>query len=424
MSPLDQKAAHQDAYGNIKVPNFDTLAPSLSADTDWRGVPENGSQVIWSSLTGLPVLGLPTAGNSSFTLNTGYMTTDCQTRGEESDYLYRDMQDFNYTVGGGWSGANFAISGLIVTYYGAPAANFVFRAIGSSPETEKRTLTVANCTAYMHYVEQEVQCGGRSCRSVRVRPAQIPAGHVSPIWDNAVVKANMTEYTPLNGLAQKDSMVLQFFKNFINATNPSQACSTSACPMSGVEGFLVQPENPFNVRDIPLIWQQGDEIVSQRMTQLINTYWLNSIAPYSLTGNFALPLTAENLAFQYNTDSVSGFINTAEVVIRYRIEWMVILLIASAVMFACGCYSTVVGMKRKGPEILDSFTALLRDNPYVKDVGYTSMDDAAEQAKRLRRTIVRLGDVRPDHEIGHVAIAASGAEGFLVGNLSPKKLYD
>ena len=281
------------------------------------------------------------------------------------------------------------------------------------------------CTAYMHYLEQEVRCEGRICRSLRVRPAAAPAAHVSAIYDNARVKANMTEYTPLNGLAQRDALVLQFFKNFINSTSPSAGCALTTCPASGVEGYLIDPTNPFTLRGSDrLIWKQGEELISQRMTQLINTYWLNSIAPYSLTGNFSLPTTASNLAFGYNTDSVMGSTDTTETVIRCNIEWLVILIIASAVMFICGIYSTIMGMKRRGPEILDSFTSLLRDNPHVHDPGYSSMDDAAEQAKRLRNTIVRLGDVRPDHEVGHVAIAASSANGVLVGPMSPKKLYD
>ena len=422
ISSSDSKASHQDPYGNIKVPVFDALSKSVGSNaSEWRDVPDNG-KVVWSSLTGLPVLGLPAAANSSLTLNTGYMTTSCRTRHEATDLLFRDMNDFNFTAGGGWSGSNFAISGLIVTYYGAPAANFVFRALESG--SGNSTLTTANCAIYMHYVEQEVRCQGRVCRSLRARAAPTPAGHVSPLYENSVVKANMTEYSPLNCLAQNDAMVLQFFKNFINSTDPNAGCATTSCPLSGVEGYLVAPENPFTVRGNVSIWEQGDELVSQRMTQLINTYWVNSIAPYSLTGNFSLPSTTSNLAFGYNTDSFMGTTETTEIVIRCNTEWMAILLIASAVMFACGIYSTVMGMRRRGPEILDSFTSLLRDNPNVHDPGYSSMDDAADQAKRLRNTIVRLGDVRPDHEVGHVAIAASGANGVLVGPLSRKKLYD
>jgi hypothetical protein len=219
-------------------------------------------------------------------------------------------------------------------------------------------------------------------------------------------------------------MVLNFFKNFINATNPSQACGTTSCPMSGVEGYLIDPSNPFNVVGSPLIWQQGDDLVSRRMTQLINTYWLNSIAPYSHTGNFSGPVNSTQLAYRYNTDSMMGTIETRQVVIKVNMEWMVILLVTAAVMLFCGIYTVVMTMRRRGPDILDNFTALLRNNPYVRDPGYSSMDDAVEQAKRLRDTVVRLGDVRPDDEVGHVAVAATGAGGISVGPLSARKSYD
>jgi hypothetical protein len=72
---------------------------------------------------------------------------------------------------------------------------------------------------------------------------------------------------------------------------------------------------------------------------------------------------------------------------------------------------------------LDNFTALVRDNPYVRDPGYSSMDHAIDQAKRLRNTVVRLGDVRPGDEVGHVAIAASETNGLVVGQQDAKRLY-
>jgi hypothetical protein len=195
--------------------------------------------------------------------------------------------------------------------------------------------------------------------------------------------------------------------------------------MSGVEGYLVDPSNPFNVVGTPLIWQQGDELVSQRMTQMINTYWLNSVAPYSHTGNFTGPVVgSQSPAYRYNTDSVIGAIETTQVVIKVNLEWMIILLVTAAVMLFCGIYTVIMSMRRRGPDILDNFSALLRDNPYVRDSGCSSMDDAVDQAKRLRNTVVRLGDVRPDDEIGHVAIAATGSGGLIVAPLSAKKSYD
>ena len=353
------------------------------------------------------------------------MTTDCQVSGENTELLYRDMANITFSIGGGWSGSNFAISSQALAFYGAPAASFIFRAVGAEPDSTETTTTLstANCTVYMNYVEQDVRCAGRSCRTVRARAAPAPASHIPSIYDDRPIKANLTEYSPLSGLAQNDTMVTQFFKNFVNATNPSQACDTVSCPMSGVEGYLTDPNNPFNVQGTPPIANLGNEVVSLRMAQLVNTYWLNSIAPYSLTGNFSgVGGDVNNLAFRYNTDSIIGTRETSQKVVKVHLAWMAILIITASVMMGCGIYTVVLTMRRRGPDILDNFSALLRNNPYVEDPGYHSMDDAADQALRLKNTVVRLGDVRPQDEIGHIAIASSGS-GFNVRPLSVKRMY-
>lgn len=103
-SSAASKASSQDLFGNIKIPILDTLP----GNSDWRNVP--GTQdVVWSSLTGIPVYQPPTSGVSSFTMNTGYMTTDCVVSGEAWAHDY--MQSISNLTGalGGWSGANFAI---------------------------------------------------------------------------------------------------------------------------------------------------------------------------------------------------------------------------------------------------------------------------------------------------------------------------
>ncbi|KIW02632.1 uncharacterized protein PV09_06073 [Verruconis gallopava] len=414
------KEAHQDPYGNIKIPIYGSLPPSTGVDaTEWREIADDGSKVTWSSLTGIPIAGLPTTGISNFTMNTGYMYSTCNVDGEEADLNLLSLSNStNYAPSGGYSGANFAIAASFLTYLGAPPANFTFRALASEDFTANKTLTVANCTMSMEYVELQVRCDGATCKSLRARPAPTPATHIQSFYAEAAKKINLTDYTPLNGLAQPGVSVTSFWKNFVNSTNPSIACDTSTCTTSGIEGYLVDPNSPFSFTTTPLIWQQGNELISQRFTQLINTYWINSVAPRSTTGNFSGPTEASTNA--YNTDSFVGTIQTAQEVLKVNMVWLVILLVAAAAMFLCGIYSSLMGMRRRGPDILDSFTALLRDNPYVQDEHYSSMEDASAQARRLRNTVVQLGDVRHADEVGHVAVGWANS----TGPLDPLKMYD
>lgn len=124
------------------------------------------------------------------------------------------------------SGANFAISASIVTYLGAPQASFVFYSVALDDQGNS-TLTTANCTVAMEYVDVQVQCSGNSCKPTAARPAATPASHIQPSLQSAAAKVNMTNYTPLNGLGQTFTDVLSFWKNFVNATNPYIGCDTS-----------------------------------------------------------------------------------------------------------------------------------------------------------------------------------------------------
>jgi hypothetical protein len=73
--------------GNIKIPIYDSLPQSTGVNAkDWRNVPDAG-QVSWSSLTGIPVHGLPASGISRFTLNTGYSTAVCHNEYRVIDLL-------------------------------------------------------------------------------------------------------------------------------------------------------------------------------------------------------------------------------------------------------------------------------------------------------------------------------------------------
>lgn len=414
------KASPQDTYGHIKIPIFEKLpAPASGNNTQWRNIPDSG--VVWSSLTGIPVLGIPTSGISSFTLNTGYMSSDCSVSGQDfKSAFFKDLCDFNYTgVNGGCSGANIAVQANMILSPSSPA-NFVFYADASYPQniSETTLLTVANCTISMNYVEVQVQCQNSTCLSLAARPSTNPSTHDLRTGENI----NLTQFTPLNGLAQ-GSPVTNFWKNFVNATDAEVGCDTSFCPPSLLEGYLVDPNNTVSSGIVtPLIYVQGDEMISQRLTQLINTYWIASIAPYSITGNFTLPSPDSGSSFDYNTDSYIGSVRSQQLIITCNNAWLAILLISSLVMLLCGIAGIILDMLRQGPDILDHFGALLRDAPYVHDPGHTSMEDAVDLSNRMRHETVCLGDVYPEEDVGYVAITSSH-NGQVVGKIGNERLY-
>ena len=419
ISSADSKASHQDPYGNIKVPIYDSLPQASSLDaTGWREVPETG--VVWSSLVGIPLQGLSSTGVSNFSLNTGYMTSQCQVSGQAWSFTnYLELDSFNYTSSfGGWSGANFVVEAVLDELDSTPAS-FVFRAI--APEFQPgKNLTVANCTVYMDYVEVQVQCNSSTCRSLAARPATDPASHIGAVYlAHPSWLPNTTIWTPFNGLAQTGTQFTSFWKDFVNATNPYIGCDTSFCPLSLVEGYLLDPNNAVSPGGTSYIHERGSDLISQRLTQLINTYWIVSIAPYDITGNFTRKGAA---VYGYNTDSDVGSVQIESDVIKCDTVWLAILLLCSLAMFLCGIAGAVLGLLRRGPDILDQFGSLLRGNPYVRNTEYSSMDDAVDLSRRLRDVKVRLGDVSPEEDTGQVAIGSLEGDA-VVKRLSTRRMY-
>lgn len=143
---------------------------------------------------------------------------------------------------GGWSGGNFAIEvGLMDRF--APTY-FVFRSLALAGNVdEPKPLTVANCSANMNYVEVQVECNGSTCGSKAVRPSADPADHS---LSNLNSPLNSSQWTPLNGLGQLETMYLSPWKNFINATNLSVGCDDTFCTTSDIEGYLADPGIPYS----------------------------------------------------------------------------------------------------------------------------------------------------------------------------------
>jgi hypothetical protein len=71
------KSQHQDLWGNVKIPRFEALGSA--ADTGgWKSVPESMDADNFSSLLGLPVVGRPKEDDASFTIESTYYSTECE----------------------------------------------------------------------------------------------------------------------------------------------------------------------------------------------------------------------------------------------------------------------------------------------------------------------------------------------------------
>jgi hypothetical protein len=68
---------HEDPYGFVKIPRFEALNSSVDAE-GWKDVPSSLQPVAFSSLLGLPVIGIPRDRDALFHLESTYVTATCQ----------------------------------------------------------------------------------------------------------------------------------------------------------------------------------------------------------------------------------------------------------------------------------------------------------------------------------------------------------
>lgn len=401
------KASYQDLHGNIKIPIYEALTLSDPANSsNWRPVLSglSGEETTWSSLTGLPVYGLEKSTISRFNFNTAYMKTQCEVSGQDIHYdtSSTPFTRYNFTTLApkANSDANFAVdpkpAGPLDLF------GFIFYSLADTFTEGPGLLTTATCNVTMRYVDVRVECDGMNCRSLAVQPSANPAIH------RAVPFAPLEIASVLSGgLGQDVEHYQHFFSSFVTATDASLACDTSVCTTSGIEGYLADPNNPFTFTESPRLPDVGIALFSQRMSQLMNTYWLDSVAPFAITGNFTLHPSDNQYGIlnTYNTDSTIGTAETRVNVIKCNYAWLAILVISSITIFSCGVASAILSIKRMGPDVLDRFSTILRENPHVHDCQASSMEDSSAKAVRLRKLIVRLGDVQPNEDVGYIAIA-------------------
>lgn len=270
-------------------------------------------------------------------------------------------------------------------------------------------LTTADCTVTTSDVEAQVLCNGNFCRTSAKRLSTLPHNStnltVIELLENQRHGSSQAFWTVgVGGPSWSKSPQLLFLSPLINATTPVMDSSSHT---SAFEHYFVEPGAPFSA--VPqlsgntlALYHIGNLTFSHRLTQLFNTMWLSSAAPYALTGNFTSPSN-----HYYGVSTVGGTTSKAQTVLHCDNGWLAILVFASCVMLAAGVGTAMLDASRRGPDVLSSFAFALRDNKYVRSSLGPSMDDNADMAKRKRNVRVRFGDVHPDEDIGHVAIATS-----------------
>lgn len=405
---------------------------------------------------------------SNFTIETSYMYANCSTkpltRGKVLDYSAEDpvgslrspSHFSNATRGVANNGNGFSIAydnqhGLNST----TARNITIRSwLGlpnnaaldnSEPVTNNEQIEViseASCTITQTYVEAMVRCPSQNnCTVAKIRESRTADKAHSPLTalDGATFpKSLITRYSNLlppdiDDMQQQytSAIAKTFFDFFVNATTVKDRFF-SPQNLGPLESYFARPDAPFKASEGANgassgetgqrpVTEIGDQLFSWRLSQLMNTYWLASIEPFSVISG--IDLDAIQAGDAKPVSSTPGRMYVERIVLRCHMPYFAVLLVISLGLCAVGMEAAYLDATRRGPDVLDDFVNSLRHNPYVHvDTLGPSMQDGQEISRRLRNTVVKMGDVRPDDHVGYVAIGTPN-ERQPVQRLDPRRHY-
>ena len=455
LSPASSKNGTQDLFGNLQIPSLENLQKFSTADSDgWFSttspeltgltakiadaiaVTTNASftppELKYTSLLGIPfirkgvnpdtsenetstldkieqIFGGPDVVSTQylFTLETSYFHTNCSLQRSRPVESEVDEYSQAYANKTNWRNSTVVASnheGLSIAYDSAHNSNSTrprriglesWLAINTDPSLPmgaaswQATLSEAWCNLTTTYVETEVHCRTpANCTVLRMRESK--EDHAS---------SNLSAFDGIFDEYWTDTVTEWWFKGFVNATGQRGFSN-----LSPLENYFMHPRAPYVADDLPL-YTMSAELFSHRFSQLLNTYWLASIAPFTITSgvNYTDGQLRENLQ-DCNIRSTTGQVYYERIVLSCRKVFFAILLCVSLLLTSLGLATAYLDAIRRGPDVLDDFVNSLRHSPFVHIDQGPTMEDGQDKAKRLRGTVIKMGDVRPEDPVGYVAI--------------------
>ena len=438
-APKATKVSPLDIWGNVKIP--DILHNGQAADGyGWINV--TGPNTTYASLLGIPIEKVPTQGNTTFSIETSYIAITCpevlttsqikviepldlntanELVGKQNDFLgprlaETDAQSpYDYTfalatdffLGPIWS-PNASVNVWSITQ-APPAFRFpqgqgtllvqsrnLLNYVGNS------TYTTAQCPLSTAYVESNVTCVSTNCIVTAVRPSkrQYPS-------------ANMTNLMFGNLFFQFSSSLIEALPQANNAwsgadhanSSPDTLGSSVYASSSPTQMYL---QDPFFSNDFGLtqygyanLTEVTPSELSIRLEQVINSYWQASMLKF-------LTLQVNDSGLPDLNSSLNFFFTEGENFTwqdYYRCDWLWLMvnLLATAIMLAAAIAGIWLAWRVQGPEVLGYCSSLIKDSRYIQNSRKSTLT-APDRTKKLGTLRLRLADVQGDQEVGRVAI--------------------
>ncbi|KAI9733972.1 MAG: hypothetical protein M1834_002629 [Cirrosporium novae-zelandiae] len=452
MSPDKTLESPMDVWGNIKIPRIDSLMLQDTANTGnpWREVdPDN---VTYASYIGIPVAGIPSVGNSSFTIESFHFNVNCfgnekasgldfirqnyslllhkDSLAQSNSTVYQRLYNISYGDGSYYPSTFFldttgtmSLHDRLTSFAQATSPkSLVFGSVATQSFAidfnwtlaSDITMTFGNCSIGKANVESKVRCQNHNCQVTAMRYADHhsdPPSYLSTI-DSTGNVATLSQY-------------LSIVSNRISL-EASPILSTSIERWLYSAGINVNSYNEFFVN----LYDLAPEVLATRLTLVLNTLWQSSFATEFLGGDIPQDLTYyDGLTYNasngggayFNPTPASVTTSTGDIYVCSW-PWFATLLVISIILQICSVLSLVFKYYTLSPDILGYVSSSLRDNPYAllpgrggegregREGEWGSAMDGFERTRVVGDVVVMVGDVRGREQVGHVAVATVGGK--------------
>jgi hypothetical protein len=330
LSPLSIKTGPRDPWGNVKIPSLEALNTTTIDGDGWITVTGISQPETYSSLVGLPMVGLPKDAKSNFTLESTYLSVDCEdltqmpypgpngtTRDDDTDWDKMDSLipgviwknksvdnpfgvvgrrasffiDTDRSLSGGWADdqESEAILGRFDGFIGYNNQSrltdlelkrnrkivYVSK-YATSPDRDSFGLNKATCSLSQNHVEAMINCDNDQCLVIKIRKS-------------------LSDTRPSTLTGFEHGLIMEgFAKEFPKAitfaigSSPTEhfLANSTSFPFIQQVGQAAQDVFYTNVSVIPL------DVFSRRLSLMFNTYYQLSTQPTGYWGNLPEDLSA------------------------------------------------------------------------------------------------------------------------------------
>ncbi|PIG82016.1 hypothetical protein AARAC_010271 [Aspergillus arachidicola] len=373
IAPVSVKEADSDAWGNVKIPLLRSLVRNNTAQSEGWFEPA-GNNITYSSLVGVPIL---------FRTRRAPDELVYEYKGQSGQFRIYPAAPWNATRS---VNASVAPDIHVLSGYGREATNGA----------------MITCHLTNVYVELKVRCSGsnttaqsqRSCRVTAIRES------VEPHQSSSLPPLMYPDFNAWD----------TFVQGLVNAS-----LSVNRKLSTYTEAYLQDIDAAETIPLPKYLLKTPLHDISDHLTQIMNTFYLGSIALPFVTLGPNLPSQGNYSKYSeayeaFDRSSLASLVaerayrdTTATYVVNWG--WAVVLLLASLVLIGASVVSFLVARQSLNPDIIGYASTLTREAPYLPLPSAASALSGYERARWLKDVRIRFGDVQPESTVGRLAIS-------------------